>query len=42
VPVREFNGWMNGLKAGLDVLAGRAKGFGYGRSTKSYRDNNNL
>lgn len=35
VPVREFNGWMNGLKAGLDVLVGRTKGFGYGRSSSS-------
>jgi methyl-accepting chemotaxis protein len=26
VPVREFSGLMNGLKAGLDVLVGRAKG----------------
>jgi hypothetical protein len=28
MPVREFNGLVNGLKAGLDVLAGRAKGRG--------------
>jgi hypothetical protein len=28
VPVREFSGLMNGLKAGLDVLVGRARGFG--------------
>lgn len=34
VPVREFNGLVNGLKAGLDVLAGRAKGFGSGRSSR--------
>jgi hypothetical protein len=26
VPVREFNGIVNGLKAGVDVLVGRAKG----------------
>jgi hypothetical protein len=28
VPVREFSGLMNGLKAGLDVLVGRARSFG--------------
>jgi|SRR5271170_966051 len=28
VPLREFSGLMNGLKAGLDVLVGRAKGSG--------------
>jgi methyl-accepting chemotaxis protein len=28
VPVREVAGMVNGLKAGLDVLIGRAKGFG--------------
>ena len=43
VPVREFNGWMNGLKAGLDVLVGRTKSFGsYGRSSSSYRDETKL
>jgi hypothetical protein len=31
VPVREVSGLMNGLKAGLDVLVGRSKGFGNGR-----------
>jgi hypothetical protein len=31
VPVREVSGLVNGLKAGLDVLVGRAKGFGNGR-----------
>jgi len=31
VPVREVSGLVNGLKAGLDVLVGRAKGFGIGR-----------
>jgi hypothetical protein len=31
VPVREFSGLMNGLKAGLDVLVGRAKEFGRSR-----------
>jgi hypothetical protein len=31
VPVREFSGLVNGFKAGLDVLVGRAKGFGRGR-----------
>lgn len=40
VPVREFNGLMNGLKAGIDVLVGRARGFGRGRT--SYRDSNDL
>jgi hypothetical protein len=33
VPVREVTGVVNGLKAGLDVLVGRAKGFGSGRTT---------
>jgi hypothetical protein len=28
VPVREFAGLVNGFKAGVDVLVGRAKGFG--------------
>jgi hypothetical protein len=32
VPVRELAGLMNGLKAGLDVLVGRAKGFGRGKT----------
>jgi hypothetical protein len=32
IPVREFSGLMNGLKAGLDVLVGRTKGTGGGRS----------
>ena len=32
VPVREFSGLVNGFKAGLDVLVGRAKGFGRGRA----------
>jgi methyl-accepting chemotaxis protein len=31
VPLREVSGLVNGLKAGLDVLVGRAKGFGSGR-----------
>ena len=31
IPVREVSGLVNGLKAGLDVLVGRAKGFGSGR-----------
>lgn len=39
VPVREFNGFMNGLKAGLDVLVGRAKGFGsQSRTGQIYRE----
>jgi len=32
VPLREVSGIINGVKAGLDVLVGRAKGFGSGRS----------
>ncbi len=32
VPAREFSGLVNGFKAGLDVLVGRAKGFGKGKS----------
>jgi hypothetical protein len=32
VPVREFTGLVNGFKAGVDVLVGRAKGFGSGKS----------
>ncbi len=32
VPVRELAGLMNGLKAGLDVLVGRAKDFGRGKT----------
>jgi uncharacterized protein YoxC len=39
VPVREFNGIMNGLHAGLNVLIGRAKGFGSGRTSRSYSNN---
>jgi len=31
IPLREVSGLMNGLKAGLDVLVGRAKGSGNGR-----------
>jgi hypothetical protein len=33
IPVREISGLANGLKAGLDVLIGRAKGFGSGRAS---------
>lgn len=32
VPVREFAGLVNGFKAGLDVLVGRAKEFGRGKA----------
>jgi len=40
VPVREFTGLMNGLKAGLDVLVGRVKGFGRSsRTSRSYQEN---
>jgi len=42
IPVREFNGLMNGLKAGVDVLVGRAKGFGSGRTSRSYRESNDI
>jgi uncharacterized protein YoxC len=42
VPVREFNGLVNGLKAGLDVLVGRSKGFGSGRARASYRESNDI
>jgi hypothetical protein len=31
VPVRELTGIVNGFKAGVDVLVGRAKGFGLGK-----------
>ena len=42
VPIREFNGLMNGLKAGLDVLVGRSKKFGSGRAQVSYRESNDI
>jgi hypothetical protein len=38
VPVREVTGMVNGLKAGLDVLVGRAKGFGSSRNGPRDRD----
>jgi len=47
VPVREFSGLVNGLKAGLDVLVGRTKGLGsnarrehnnYSGTARDYRD----
>ncbi|MBB5317826.1 hypothetical protein [Tunturibacter empetritectus] len=38
IPVREFSGLMNGLKAGLDVLVGRTKGSGGGRSGRRDSD----
>jgi hypothetical protein len=34
VPLREVSGIINGVKAGLDVLVGRAKGFGSGRTSE--------
>jgi hypothetical protein len=34
VPVREVTGVVNGLKAGLEVLVGRTKGFGSGRTPR--------
>lgn len=42
VPIREFNGLMNGLKAGLDVLVGRSKKFGSGRVRVNYRESNDI
>jgi methyl-accepting chemotaxis protein len=39
VPVREFQGLVNGFKAGVDVLVGRAKGFGRdGAKSRSQSD----
>ena len=38
VPVREFTGLMNGFKAGVEVLVGRAKGFGGGKPNDRSRD----
>jgi hypothetical protein len=35
VPAREFAGLVNGFKAGLDVLVGRAKEFGRGKPNNS-------
>ena len=41
VPMREITGLVNGLKAGLDVLVGRTKGFGsYSRPVR-YRNSTN-
>ena len=40
IPVREFNGIMNGLKAGIDVLVGR-KG-NHSSSSKRYRGDDGL
>jgi len=37
VPVREVSGIVNGLKAGLDVLMGRTKGFGR-HSSRAHSD----
>jgi hypothetical protein len=42
VPIREFNGLVNGLKAGLDVLVGRTKGFGSSRARASYRASDDI
>ena len=45
LPIREVSGVVNGLKAGLDVLVGRVKGFGVGRTapvTKPVRDRSDL
>ncbi|GGG82529.1 hypothetical protein [Edaphobacter dinghuensis] len=42
VPIREFNGLMNALKAGLDVLVGRSKKFGSGRAQANYRESNDI
>jgi len=38
VPVREFTGLMNGFKAGVEVLVGRAKGFGSSKPNERSRD----
>jgi methyl-accepting chemotaxis protein len=38
VPVREFTGLMNGFKAGVEVLVGRAKGYGGGKPNDRSRD----
>jgi hypothetical protein len=38
IPVREVSGIVNGVKAGLDVLLGRAKGFGSHRTDFSRDD----
>ena len=38
VPVREFSGLMNGFKAGVEVLVGRAKGFGGSKPNERGRD----
>jgi len=38
VPMREVAGMVTGLKAGLDVLVGRAKGFGSGKNGPRDRD----
>lgn len=38
VPVREFTGLMNGFKAGVEVLVGRAKGYGGSKPNERSRD----
>ncbi len=38
-PIREFAGLMNGIKAGIDVLVGRARGFGGARASNSSNAN---
>jgi hypothetical protein len=40
VPVREVAGLMNGLKAGLDVLVGRARSFGGFRASRNGDEDN--
>ena len=35
-PVREISGILNGVKAGLDVLMGKVRGFGGGTSSRVY------
>jgi len=38
-PVRKFNGFLNGLRAGCDVLAGRMKGFGsHSQASRAFRE----
>lgn len=43
VPVREFNGLVNGIKAGIDVLVGKSKGYrGYNRNSQSSPEVNDI
>ncbi|HZY63374.1 MAG TPA: hypothetical protein VFE38_12700 [Edaphobacter sp.] len=43
VPVREFNGLVNGIKAGIDVLVGKPKGYSsYNRNGRTYPEVNDI